>query len=40
MRAVEQMIGKVRRKKLCKHANNTRHCGNPRCKFYIGRMHT
>jgi hypothetical protein len=37
MTTISQWVGKVKRKPLCKHAHSTRHCGNPRCKHYIGK---
>jgi hypothetical protein len=37
MTTIQQWVGKVKRRRLCKHAHGTRHCGNPKCRFYIGR---
>ena len=37
MNQLQTWIGRVKRKRYCKHAMGTRHCGNPKCKFYIGR---
>lgn len=40
MNTVGGVIARVKRKKLCKHALGTRHCGNPKCPYYIGRAKT